>query len=89
MLQTGYRTLIVIVRSAQLALPRLPECSFPCNVLDLLEFCAHLDDRVSNQARVERHRLPQRMLCACARVEAHNEVVAVMVSRLQFLRGLG
>ena len=29
------------------------------------------------------------MLCARARVEAHDEVVAVVVGRLQFLRCLG
>jgi hypothetical protein len=39
--------------NAILTPPRLPERSLPCDVLNLLEFGAHLDDRVSNQARVE------------------------------------
>jgi hypothetical protein len=28
------------------------------------------------------------MLCACARIEAHDEVMAIVVGRLQFLRRL-
>lgn len=67
----------------------LPELCLPWDVLDLLKLRAHLYDRIPNQARVERHSLSQGVLCAGARVEAHNEVVAVVVGRLQFLRRLG
>ena len=65
---------------------RLLKLRLPCDILDLLELCAHLHDRVSNQAGVERHGLSQGVLRAGTRVEAHDEVVAVVVGRLQFLR---
>ena len=65
------------------------EAGLAGDVLDLLELCAHLHDGVSYQARVQAHCAAQRVLCAGARVEAHDEVVADVVGGLQLLRGLG
>lgn len=68
--------------------PRLSELSLPCNILDFLKLGAHLDDRVPDQTWIERQSFSQGMLCAGARVEAHDEVVAVVMGGLQFLRWL-
>jgi hypothetical protein len=67
----------------------LPELGHARHVLDVLKLLAHLDDRVSDQPRVETHCASQGMLCAGAGVEAHDEVVAILVGGLQLLRGLG
>ena len=67
---------------------RSSEFGFPWNILNLLKLGTHLDYRVSNQTGIERHGLSQGMLCACARIEAHDEVMAIVVGRLQFLRRL-
>ena len=67
---------------------RSSEFGLPWNILNLLELGAHLDYRVSDQTRIERHGLSKGMLCACARIEAHDEVMAIVVGRLQFLRRL-
>lgn len=67
---------------------RSSEFGLPWNILNFLKLGAHLDYRVSNQTRIERHGLSQGMLCACARIEAHDEVVTIVVGRLQFLRRL-
>jgi hypothetical protein len=56
---------------------------------NLLELGAHLDNRVPDETRVQGHGLAQRVLGARARIEAHDEVVSVVVCRLQLLRGLG
>ena len=67
---------------------RSSEFGLPGNILNLLELGAHLDYRVSDQTRIQRHGLSKGMLCACARIEAHDEVMAIVVGRLQFLRRL-
>jgi hypothetical protein len=67
----------------------LPELGHTRHVLDVLKLLAHLHDRISDQARIQTHCASQSVLCACTGVEAHDEVVAVVVGRLQFLRGLG
>ena len=59
------------------------------NVLDLFKLGAHLDNRVAYQTGVQAHCAAQRVLCAGAGVEAHDEVVADVVGGLQLLRGLG
>ena len=56
---------------------------------NLLELGTHLHNRVPDEARVQGHGLAQRVLGARARVEAHDEVVSVVMCRLQLLRGLG
>lgn len=70
------------------AFPCLSELGLPCDVFDLLKLGAHLDNRIPDQTGIKRHCLSQRVLCARTRVEAHDEVVAVVVGCLQFLRGL-
>jgi hypothetical protein len=59
------------------------------DVGNLLELGAHLDNRVPDQAGIQGHGLAERVLGARARIEAHDEVVSVVVCRLQLLRGLG
>ena len=66
-----------------------PKLRSPRYVLDLLKLGAHLDDTVSDQARVQAHCSPQGVLCARTRIEAHDEVVAIVVCRLELLRRLG
>jgi hypothetical protein len=58
-------------------------------VLDVLELCAHLDDGVADQARIQAHCAAEGVLGAGAGVEAHDEVVADVVGRLQLAGGLG
>lgn len=72
----------------RLPLGTLFEGGLARNVLDLFELCAHLHDGVAYQTRIQAHCAAQRMLCAGARVEAHDEVVANVVGGLQLLRGL-
>jgi hypothetical protein len=69
--------------------PSLSELRGTGDIGNLLELGAHLDNRVSDQAGVQRHGLAQRVLGARARIEAQDEVVPVVVCRLQFLGGLG
>jgi len=66
-----------------------PELSGAGNVLDVLQLLAHLDNGVADQARIQTHGAAQLVLGAGTGVEAHDEVVAVVVGRLQFLGGLG
>lgn len=55
------------------------------NVLDIGKLLAHLDNRVPNQPRIQTHGTAQLVLSARPGIEAHNEVVAVVMRRLQFL----
>jgi hypothetical protein len=67
----------------------LPELGRPLHILDSFKLLPHLHHRVSNQSRIQSHCSSQRMLRSCTRIEAHNEVVSVVVRRLQLFRGLG
>jgi hypothetical protein len=69
--------------------PGLFEVGLARYVLDLLKLCAHLDDGVADQARIQAHGAAERVLGAGAGVEAHDEVVADVVGRLQLAGGLG
>jgi hypothetical protein len=69
--------------------PLLSERRCTGDVGNLLKLGAHLDNRVPDQAGIQGHGLAQRVLGARARIEAHDEVVSVVVCRLQLLRGLG
>lgn len=66
----------------------LSEAGLAWYVLDLLELGAHLDNGVAYQARVQAHCAAEGVLGAGAGVEAHDEVVADVVRRLQLSRGL-
>jgi len=65
----------------------LPELGHSRHVLDVFKLLAHLDYRVSDQSRIQAHCAAQGVLCARTRIEAHDEVVAIMVRGLQFLGG--
>lgn len=54
------------------------------HILDLLELGPHLHHRVPDQPWIQRHCSSQVMLCACTRIEAHDEVVPIVVCGLQF-----
>ena len=69
--------------------PSLLEARLPRNILNLLKLGPHLHNRVPDQPRIQTHGAPQRVLCAGTGIEAHDEVVADVVRRLQLLRGLG
>lgn len=67
----------------------LPELGYSRHILDVLELLAHFDDRVSDQPRVQTHCAAEGVLCARTCIEAHDEVVAIVVRRLQFLGRFG
>ncbi len=49
---------------------------------NILKLGPHLDNRVADHPGVKTHRLLHSMLCLCARIEPHDEVVAVVVRGL-------
>nr|POF13708.1 putative glycine cleavage system h protein, mitochondrial [Quercus suber] len=61
----------------------------PADILDLLQLAAHLDDAVADHAGVEAERAAHHVLGLGARVEAQDEVVALVVDGTLLARRLG
>ena len=59
------------------------------DILDLLELVAQLHNREADHPGIEAKRAADRGLHGSRRVEAHDKMVAVVVSGLVFRRGLG
>ena len=59
------------------------------NIPDLIELRSDLDHRVADQTRVQTESPLDGVLCLCARVEAHDEVVAIVVGCALLAGGFG
>jgi len=58
-------------------------------VLDIIKLVPHLHHTVSNHPRVQPQSPSHRMLCFCARIESHDEIMALGVGGSLFSEGLG
>lgn len=63
--------------------------NLPTHIPNLIELRANLHHRVANHARVQTESPLDGVLCLCARVEAHDEVVAVVVGCALLAGGFG
>jgi len=63
--------------------------NLPTNILNLIELRPNLHHRVANHARIQTECPLDSVLCLCARVEAHDEVVAIVVGCALLAGGFG
>jgi hypothetical protein len=63
--------------------------NLPSHVPNLIQLRANLDHRIANHSRVQTERPLHRVLSFGARVEAHDEVVAVVVGCALLAGGFG
>jgi hypothetical protein len=82
----GPRSIAAIVFGPRGALSKLGHSR---HILDVFELLAHLHHRVSDQSRIQTHRSSEGVLCTRTRIKAHDEVMAIVVCRLEFLGGFG
>jgi len=59
------------------------------HILNLIKLRSNFHHRVPNHARIQTKRPLDSVLCLCARVEAHDEVVAVVVGCALLAGGFG
>jgi hypothetical protein len=67
----------------------IPPVNLCANIFNLIELRANLDHRVADHARVQTECPLDGVLCLCARVEAHDEVVAIVVGCALLAGGFG